>query len=420
MEPMVVDEEGMSWAIVPGDRGPRWRTLVLVGLGVLQWVILGLDLAIPSVAVYSYLSLPVLASAVLARPAWTGVLAGQAAFLGLISAALLGYFDTPQGWTRWLLLLAVSLAGWLVSWVLAQRDEALERAASAESRFRLLTLATSDVVLEVGADGVIAWASPSVQTALGFTPDEVAGTRVVGLLHPADVRSLRSDAQEARDLPNRGALRMHRKDGGYRWMDVQGDRLPGDSGSQVIRLRNAEEHVEHVRGLEQQANTDPLTGLFNRREAMRRLQAFASRRRNGTGTALLFIDVDRLKEINDTHGHEAGDIVLTTLAGRMKEQIRTTDVAARMGGDEFVVGLTGVDTVVDAAGVADKIRQACAAPISLTDGSTAVSTVSIGVGLQVGGEDLADVLKRADQALYAAKEAGRDRVVTATEKSATG
>lgn len=153
---------------------------------------------------------------------------------------------------------------------------------------------------------------------------------------------------------------------------------------------------------------------------MRRLQAVASRRRNGTGTALLFIDVDRLKEINDTHGHEAGDIVLTTLAGRMKEQIRTTDVAARMGGDEFVVGLTGVDTVVDAAGVADKIRQACAAPISLTDGSTAVSTVSIGVGLQVGGEDLADVLKRADQALYAAKEAGRDRVVTATEKSATG
>ena len=308
----------------------------------------------------------------------------------------------------------------VVSWVLAQRDEALERAASAESRFRLLTLATSDVVLEVGADGVIAWASPSVQTALGFTPDEVAGTRVVGLLHPADVRSLRSDAQEARDLPNRGALRMHRKDGGYRWMDVQGDRLPGDSGSQVIRLRNAEEYVEHVRGLEQQANTDPLTGLFNRREAMRRLQAFASRRRNGTGTALLFIDVDRLKEINDTHGHEAGDIVLTALAGRMKEQIRTTDVAARMGGDEFVVGLTGVDTVVDAAGVADKIRQACAAPISLTDGSTAVSTVSIGVGLQVGGEDLADVLKRADQALYAAKEAGRDRVVTATEKSATG
>lgn len=397
----------------------RWRAGTFVGLAVLQWVIFGLDVAVPSVAVYSYLSLPVLASAVLARPVWTLALAGQAALLGLVSGALLGYMDTAQGWTRWLLLIAVSLAGWLVAWVLAQRDEAIERASAAESRFRLLTLATSDVVLEVGADGVINWASPSVQAALGLAPEAAHGTRFVDLLHPADVRNLRRETADVRGVPVRGAVRLHHQDGGYRWMDVQDDRLPGESGSHVIRLRNAEEHVEHVRGLEQQASTDPLTGLFNRREAMRRMEAVSTQRRSGTGTAVLFIDVDRLKEINDTSGHEAGDIVLTTVAARMKAQIRSSDVAARMGGDEFVIGLTGVDTLTDAVSIAEKVRRACEAPIDLPDRSSAVSTVSIGVALQADGEELSQTVKRADQALYLAKTAGRNQVVTATEELPT-
>jgi diguanylate cyclase (GGDEF)-like protein len=161
--------------------------------------------------------------------------------------------------------------------------------------------------------------------------------------------------------------------------------------------------------LEDLAYRDELTELPNRRGATRQLDVLLSRaRRHGHQLALLLIDADRFKAVNDEHGHAVGDVVLRELAARLRERVRREDVVGRWGGEEFVVALP--ETTPDgAAAVAESLRAAIAgAPIE-AGGVALPVTVSIGVAAWTGqhGDDL---IARADQALYAAKAAGRDRV----------
>jgi len=169
------------------------------------------------------------------------------------------------------------------------------------------------------------------------------------------------------------------------------------------------------------AVTDPLTGLYNRRVALPRLTAMIeeARRRRSPDLAVLALDLDRFKAINDSHGHAAGDTVLTIVAQRLASALRGDDLLARIGGEEFLVALSG-DAARDCAAVAERLRRAISAtPIALPGslgGALLPVTVSIGLALfephADTGSEAADILmRRADRALLAAKAGGRNRIV---------
>jgi diguanylate cyclase (GGDEF)-like protein len=180
-------------------------------------------------------------------------------------------------------------------------------------------------------------------------------------------------------------------------------------------------HEEQVRQL---AFYDALTGLPNRRLLHDRLnQTLAASRRSGCYGALMFLDLDNFKPLNDTHGHGVGDLLLKTVASRLSECVRAMDTVARLGGDEFVVMLSELDADVTlsserARSVAEKVRSTLAEPYELRVASDDVGatvkhlcSASIGVVMFEGsGADLDSILKQADAAMYQAKNAGRNTI----------
>ena len=181
---------------------------------------------------------------------------------------------------------------------------------------------------------------------------------------------------------------------------------------EVRLLHEAARH--HGKALESLALTDPLTGLANRRLLVDRLSMeMVHARREQFALAVMYLDLDGFKEINNTLGHAAGDTLLKMVAARLQATVREEDTVARLGGDEFVIVLRIAEGVV-AGQVATKVIAAVARPY-LIDGHAATVTVSAGVGLYpVHGEDLDALLKSADLALYEAKRAGKNDYRMAT------
>lgn len=178
--------------------------------------------------------------------------------------------------------------------------------------------------------------------------------------------------------------------------------------------------------LYEQSRHDDLTGLANRRALDRvLLREWRRMQRSGTGFAVLALDLDHFKEINDRFGHSAGDQMLIQVAGRLKRAAREVDMIARVGGEEFIVLIHG-QTMAGAEIAAERLRVAiAAAPYAFKDGLAPI-TISIGVALaRSDDKDITEVLERADQALYQAKHEGRNRVcleagtVTASKPLAT-
>ncbi len=159
------------------------------------------------------------------------------------------------------------------------------------------------------------------------------------------------------------------------------------------------------------ATRDSLTDLLNRRELVSRVGELLARRSRsgGTGLAVFFIDLDRLKQINDSRGHAAGDAVIRAVADRLRARVRADDLVARIGGDEFVVALPNVHDIDEAAALAENVHAAVSRPVDV-DGEPVPAGLSIGVALARPGDDLDTVLSRADAALYEAKSDGRGRV----------
>lgn len=159
------------------------------------------------------------------------------------------------------------------------------------------------------------------------------------------------------------------------------------------------------------ASTDTLTGLFNRRAFTERFEH--AREKSGMPTSLLLLDVDHFKRVNDTRGHDVGDIVLKRVAQLLRSMGRKRDIVGRWGGEEFVVGLPG-SPESGARIVAERLRRAIAEkPVETTHGDPIAVTASIGVATMLHGlESLDELIQRADKALYSAKERGRNRVET--------
>ena len=192
-------------------------------------------------------------------------------------------------------------------------------------------------------------------------------------------------------------------------LECDGDlvaRLEGMADLAATALHNAR-LVERIR---HQALYDPLTGLPNKRLLEERVtSAFGARRRSGDSFALLMVDLDRFKNINDSLGHEVGDRLLCDVAERLKGVVREDDTLARLGGDEFAILLARVEHVDVAAGVADRVQRALAASFDI-EGHRLFMTASVGIATAPDdGADQATLFKKADMAMYRAKEQGRNR-----------
>lgn len=198
----------------------------------------------------------------------------------------------------------------------------------------------------------------------------------------------------------------------YLMRPIDRQELMARVSTQLRRYRYTERLRTSVRASIEMAVTDPLTGLYNRRYLESHLAHVIHNAVNrGRDIAVLMLDIDFFKTVNDTYGHDAGDRVLQELAGRIRGSIRSSDLACRTGGEEFVVVLTGTD-LHTAERVGERVRKTVASkPFLVAPGSPLNVTISMGVSGLGGVEDgLEDLMKRADQALYRAKREGRNRV----------
>ncbi|KAA0233864.1 MAG: EAL domain-containing protein [Actinobacteria bacterium] len=283
-----------------------------------------------------------------------------------------------------------------------------------------------DVYVLCDRDGRVLWASPGTGALLGYNPECLAEVAGPGLAHPGDRGTALAWFKELRD--RRGGTLHHRlrarhAGGSWRLLDVVGKNLLDDTevGAIVFRMRDVTEereiagasgsHDEQlVALLEHQATHDPLTGLPNRTLLLDRLGiALARAARRDTSVALLFLDLDNLKIVNDSLGHTHGDHLLACVARRLKQAVRPEDTIARFGGDEFVLLCEGIIDEHQAIAIAERVSDAVSGSYSVADAELFV-TVSIGIAL-ADGKTAAEVLIRdADAAMYEAKSRGRARL----------
>ena len=236
-------------------------------------------------------------------------------------------------------------------------------------------------------------------------------------IHPEDKSKVLEEANKLWDKEKNDIdinYRMRHKDGTYHWIRDQGKIVEWNPQGKPTRMIGTHQDIspskQNEEGLKLLANTDSLTGLVNRTTAfenMRRIKNLL--RRTGTRSALLFCDLDNFKLINDTYSHRAGDEVLCAVAKRIQDCLRTGDLAARIGGDELLVLLQGVQDEANAQGLAHKLREAVAKPIHTTGGLITTS-MSIGLTLVRDEESVDELVDRADAAMYEAKRNGRNQV----------
>jgi two-component system cell cycle response regulator len=199
---------------------------------------------------------------------------------------------------------------------------------------------------------------------------------------------------------------------------IDRNELLARTATQIRRKRLQDRLQESYRRSLALALTDELTGLYNRRYLFAHLDELMERvHRDGINVAVLLFDIDHFKQVNDTHGHAAGDDVLRELAARTVNSVRSVDLVARLGGEEFVVVMPETDILI-ATAVAERLRAAVARePFTLGDGTKRPVTISIGVTATTERDDNRDeMLKRADDALYAAKSRGRNCVIVRSAK----
>lgn len=316
-----------------------------------------------------------------------------------------------------------------------ERSKAAEIIRASVAHYRLLTEGVTDVVWKLGADFCFTYMSPADERMRGFPASEVIGHHVFELFTPQGVASVKQQlrrrdlAEQSGELQDSSTFEVQQlcKDGSLVWTEIISHRERDASGN-IIGLhgitRNISERKRAQEEVRQLAFYDTLTQLANRALLTDRMyQTTAASKRSGCYSALMFLDLDNFKPLNDEYGHRVGDLLLIEVAKRLIACVRQVDTVARFGGDEFVVMLGELDvdearSTAQAEVVADKIRAALSNPYVLTvsDGG-AFSIVehrcsaSVGVAVFASNSTTHDeALKWADRAMYQAKQAGRNAV----------
>jgi diguanylate cyclase (GGDEF)-like protein/PAS domain S-box-containing protein len=301
--------------------------------------------------------------------------------------------------------------------VTSQREVQAELRAS-EERFRLIAENAADVVYRftVGEAPRFDYVNPAVESQLGYSAQEFYDdpALIVKVMHEDDVDEVLALGYEGIDAVRSLQLRMMRRDGTQIWTEHKLAPLRNSAG-EVIAATGIARDVTALKVkeafLSHRALHDPLTGLPNRVLLLDRLDAALARiRRHHSNLAVLYLDLDRFKTVNDNLGHEVGDRLLQTVGQRLQQTLRPSDSVARLGGDEFAAILNDLHEPSEAVSVAERLLAVISEPIDV-GGSTLVTTVSIGVaGADDGDTSAGELLRRADFAMYSAKDHGRARV----------
>jgi diguanylate cyclase (GGDEF)-like protein/PAS domain S-box-containing protein len=370
----------------------------------------------------------------------TTAILGAVPLIGLLGSSLLLFTHQPDGigLDDVAALSVIALAGIRQTLLIHERgrllddsglardelEQALAQRAEADSRYRVLVESVPAAVYIDVEDqafvggGRVSYMSPQIETILGYPPEAFMADADLWplLIHPDDLDRTIAAYNEHWDgeLPLREDYRMIARDGSIVWIHDEAFSMieKASNGRRVSQgfVVNTTEQKRLEQQLVHDALHDPLTGLANRvlfREHLER--ALAGRRRRRAKVAVLFLDLDNFKLVNDSLGHRVGDRLLIEVARRLSTTMRATDVAARQGGDEFTILLDRVQGVDEASRFAERLTEALRKPIEI-DGRQIVVGVSIGIALAVGAETAADdLLAHADVAMYEAKGRGRGR-----------
>ncbi len=297
---------------------------------------------------------------------------------------------------------------------ITERKRAERQLRESERRFRDFAEAAGEYVWEIDVDGRFTYVSRRVEQVTGYSPEELLGRSPVEFMPAGEgerVQEVFADAARARESFRNLEHRTMSRTGSQVWQLVSGvpivdtdGRLLGYRGTalDITERKQSEARISEL------ATRDPLTNLPNRLLLADRLaRGIANVQREGASLAVMFIDLDHFKRINDTHGHEVGDGLLREVAKRIGGLLRKGDTLARLGGDEFVVVLEGLKTAEDAGQVAQKVINVLSQPCEVA-GHTLNTAGSIGIAVcPTDGTDAATLMRHADTAMYVAKSSGR-------------
>lgn len=268
-------------------------------------------------------------------------------------------------------------------------------------------------------EGVCQRLNPAWEKELGYTLEDFEGVSLVEYAHPEDKERFISSIRSLQDgsYDQTLMLRFRNKSGDYQYLEVF---LAIQDESYFFAALDVTLRETEKERLEVLAYYDRLTGLPNRSLFFDRLQQVVARSlREKTKAALLFIDLDGFKAVNDTLGHDAGDTVLKVVSARLKGLVRKTDTVARLGGDEFVIILSQVNTEQDALSVAQKILEVVGQTIPLESGKSGQVGASIGISFcPTDGVTIDDLLMASDRAMYQSKKKGKNTFTLASETPA--
>lgn len=300
------------------------------------------------------------------------------------------------------------------------QHRAIAALSDSETMLREITTVMGEAVYALDKSGHVIFINPAAEKLLGWRREELLGhhgheafhyKRPDGSPFPRQECPVFKTIQTGRTYRSEEDF-MVRKDGSFLPVTIVSTPLlrEGEIVGSVAAFHDITERRQAMERIQYLAHYDVLTDLPNRRLLEDRLgQALVRAKRNHRSLAVIFLDLDRFKQINDTLGHDQGDELLKAVAQRLTASVRQEDTVSRLGGDEFVVVLPEITGTGDAGIVAQKIVEAIRSPVKLASQELHVTT---SVGLAVypqDGEDIVSLMKNADSAMYRAKESGRDR-----------
>ncbi|GAA2099432.1 EAL domain-containing protein [Streptomyces albiaxialis] len=293
--------------------------------------------------------------------------------------------------------------------------------AQKENHFRSLVQGSSDVIMITASTGILRYVSPAAAGVYGRDGDKLVGSELASLVHPEDLgqvlHELRRFLASSPEHESCTRIECRFRHGAGHWLNIEST-VNRYQGGLIFNSRDVTERVRLQAQLQHNASHDALTDLPNRALFTDRVrQALGGRRGTDGGTAVLFIDLDGFKAVNDTVGHQAGDELLVHAARRLRDSVRSGDTAARLGGDEFAVLIRGdgdpgqadPDRELRIHDIADRLRLTLSDPYRV-EGTEVRVAASIGIAFAEPGISPTALMRNADLAMYRAKQAGKARV----------